>query len=68
MRHAYGLAYKNEDSVGDAIRESGLKRDDLYVTTKYWSGPIRKTIEGSLNKVGYLAVALLGFSHIYQRS
>jgi diketogulonate reductase-like aldo/keto reductase len=27
--------YQNEDSVGDAIRESGFERSDLYITTKY---------------------------------
>jgi len=28
-------AYKNESEVGTAIRESGLKREEIYVTTKY---------------------------------
>jgi 2,5-diketo-D-gluconate reductase A len=29
-------AYKNEEAVGSAIRESGLARDELFVTTKLW--------------------------------
>ena len=29
-------AYFNERPVGDAIRHSGLKREDLFVTTKLW--------------------------------
>lgn len=29
-------AYFNERQVGDAIRHSGLKREDLFVTTKLW--------------------------------
>lgn len=29
-------AYGNEDGVGRAIRESGLPREDVFVTTKLW--------------------------------
>ncbi|MDO4929678.1 MAG: aldo/keto reductase [Bacteroidales bacterium] len=29
-------AYFNEKEVGDAIRHSGLKREELFVTTKLW--------------------------------
>lgn len=29
--------YGNEHSVGDAVRESGLKREDVFVTTKVWN-------------------------------
>lgn len=29
-------AYFNEEQVGDAIRHSGLKREELFVTTKLW--------------------------------
>lgn len=29
-------AYFNEEQVGNAIRHSGLKREDLFVTTKLW--------------------------------
>lgn len=29
-------AYFNEQEVGDAIRTSGLKREDIFVTTKLW--------------------------------
>ncbi|MFV0555548.1 MAG: aldo/keto reductase [Lactovum sp.] len=28
--------YKNERAVGDAIRESGIPREDIFVTTKIW--------------------------------
>lgn len=43
--------YKNEESVGVAIRESGLDRKELYITTKYDGGDIREEIEKSLKKV-----------------
>lgn len=29
-------SYLNEKEVGDAIRKSGLKREDIFVTTKLW--------------------------------
>lgn len=29
--------YKNEASVGKAIRESGLKREEIFVTSKVWN-------------------------------
>jgi diketogulonate reductase-like aldo/keto reductase len=31
-------AYGNEHSVGKAIRESGLARDDVFITTKFYPG------------------------------
>ena len=43
--------YENEDSVGVAIRESGLDRKELYITTKYDGGDVREEIEKSLKKV-----------------
>src|SRR5215210_1227682 len=30
-------AYGNEAEVGEALRNSGVDRDDLYVTTKLWN-------------------------------
>ena len=43
--------YQNEDSVGAAIRESGLKRNELYITTKFGGGDIEKKFKESLKKV-----------------
>ena len=30
-------AYKNEESVGEGIKESGIARKDLFVTSKVWN-------------------------------
>ncbi len=30
--------YKNEKGVGEAVRNSGLPRSDIFVTTKLWNG------------------------------
>lgn len=47
-------AYRNEAEAGKAIRESGLTREDIFVTTKY-SGlgglDIETSIKDSLSKV-----------------
>src|SRR3954462_3864876 len=29
-------SYQNEQAVGDALQNSGLARDELFVTTKLW--------------------------------
>lgn len=47
--------YQNERGVGKAIRESGIPRDDLYITTKLWNGDqpkARDAISGSLDRLG----------------
>ncbi len=47
--------YQNEKGVGRAIRESGIPRDDLYITTKLWNGDqpkARDAISGSLDRLG----------------
>ena len=45
--------YANEEEAGIAIRESGLARNDIFVTTKY-SGigfDIETSVQNSLNNV-----------------
>src|SRR5882672_11454773 len=47
-------AYGNEESVGQALHESGIAREDVFVTTKFY--PARDDpaaeIEGSLRRLG----------------
>lgn len=48
--------YKNETDVGIAIKESGIARNEIYVTTKLWnddirSGNVRGALETSLEKL-----------------
>ena len=33
--------YNNEEEVGDGLRASGIKRDEVFVTTKVWSSNLR---------------------------
>ena len=47
--------YGNEQEVGRAIAESGLARDEIFVTTKMWpdrAGRERETLEESLALLG----------------
>ena len=55
--------YGNEAGVGEAIRESGLDRDDLYVTTKlnntfHRPDDARREIDASLERLGLEQVDL----------
>lgn len=50
-------AYQNEESVGRGIRESGVSRKDLFITTKLWNmvRGYQETIDachGSMKKLG----------------
>jgi diketogulonate reductase-like aldo/keto reductase len=58
--------YKNEKQVGQAIRDSGISREEIFITTKIPLKAIRKSqllpaIESSLQKldVGYIDLMLL---------
>ncbi|WP_211486137.1 MULTISPECIES: aldo/keto reductase [Corallococcus] len=49
-------AYQNEEAVGNAIRRSGIPRDEIFVTTKLWIEDAgyektRKAIERSLRRL-----------------
>jgi diketogulonate reductase-like aldo/keto reductase len=45
--------YNNEESIPIAIRESGLTRSEVYITSKYstWSSNIEEEIRASLKKL-----------------
>lgn len=58
--------YKNEESVGRAIRDSGIPRQKIFVTTKLWntnhsSDEARQAFEESMEKLGldYLDLYLI---------
>lgn len=38
-------SYKNEEAVGSAIKKSGIKREDIFLTTKLWVSDV--TYEGA---------------------
>lgn len=49
--------YGNEESVGRAIKESGVPREEIFLTTKVWNevqrtGNVQEAFEESLRKLG----------------
>lgn len=58
--------YRNEEAVGKAIKASGIKREDVFITTKAWINQLgydetKKAFETSLKKLGtdYLDLYLI---------
>jgi len=56
-------AYRNERGVGEAVRASGLDRDDVFVTTKCWNDDqgheqATRALRASLERLGMDAVDL----------
>ena len=58
--------YGNEEGVGQAIKESGVRREDLFITTKLWNSEqgyesTLAAFETSMNKLGldYLDLYLI---------
>jgi len=50
--------YENEKGVGKAIRESGIKREDIFVTTKVWNSDqgydsTLRAFDRSLDNLGF---------------
>ena len=67
---AYG--YKNEKSVGAAVKASGIPRDELFITTKLWNTDqgYKETLENfelSLQNLGtdYVDLYLIHWPHTY---
>lgn len=56
--------YKNEEEVGQGLRDSGVNRDDIFLTTKVWRSNVapdamRSSTEASLRRLGTDYVDLL---------
>ena len=49
--------YENEKEVGEAVRQSGLKRSDVFITTKidHSEGSVEETYQSVLNSVKLIA-------------
>ena len=50
--------YGNERSIGEAIRASGIPREDVFVTTKLWNSdqgfePALRAFDASLGRLGF---------------
>lgn len=48
--------YGNEESVGAAVRKSGIPREEVFVTTKLWNtdhGDPERALDASLKRLGF---------------
>ncbi|GJE99040.1 aldo/keto reductase [Phanerochaete sordida] len=71
LKHGYrhidtATGYFNEELVGKAIRESGVPRSEIFLTTKLWCshfGRVREAFEDSLKAFGldYIDLYLMHF-------
>lgn len=71
IKHGYksidtAAIYQNEEGVGQAIKESGVPREELFITTKVWNSDhgydaALQAFETSMNKLGldYLDLYLI---------
>jgi diketogulonate reductase-like aldo/keto reductase len=55
------MIYKNEEGVGKAIRESGLPRKEIFITTKLWN--IDQGYSNALNAID-VSLAKLGVEYV----
>ena len=56
--------YNNEEGVGQGIRDSGIDRDDIFVTTKIWvedfaAGDLQRAAAASVERLGLTPDLLL---------
>jgi diketogulonate reductase-like aldo/keto reductase len=56
--------YGNENEVGEGLRNGGVPRDEIFVTTKVWrddlnDGDLQRSAEGSLKRLGLDKLDLL---------
>ena len=52
-------AYKNEEGVGKAIRDAGVPREELFITTKLWNDDQKRPREALLESMEKLQLDYL---------
>lgn len=62
-------AYQNERGVGEAIKESGVKREDIWVTSKLWPSEYGKgkTMEGIKKMLARLNTTYIDLLLLHQQ-
>ena len=69
------MIYQNEEAIGKAIKDSGVKREDIFVTTKLWNTDqgyenALKAFDVSLKKLGldYVDLYLIHWFKGYKKA
>lgn len=69
------MIYRNEEQVGQAIKDSGVAREELFITTKLWTTDLgyeeaKSAFALSLQKLGldYLDLYLVHWPKAYERN
>ena len=57
--------YRNEASVGKAIKDSGIPRENIFVTTKFWAGGGHGRTNAVDALKGSLALLMLSYVDLY---
>lgn len=62
-------AYQNERGVGEAIKESGVKREDIWITSKLWPSEYGKgkTMEGIKKMLTRLNITYIDLLLLHQQ-
>ena len=65
--------YKNEDEIGEALKESGIRREEIFLCSKVWptmlgKDKLRESFETSCDKLGtnYLNMFLIHWPKVSQ--
>ncbi len=66
--------YNNESEIGEAIKESGIRRDDIFICSKVWptmlgADKLRESFEASCERLGtdYLNMFLIHWPKVSQK-
>ncbi len=59
-------SYFNERAVGDALKESGLKRDEVFITTKLWIQDYDNAYDSVMRSVERLGLEKLDLMLLHQ--
>ena len=56
MKILHIVPFYNENEIGEAIKESKVPREELFITTKYWQSEwgyeeVLKAFQGSIEKL-----------------
>ena len=73
IEYALGIGYKhidtaqfynNEEEVGKAVRNSGIDRDNVFITTKIFPSEFKNLIKANINPINFNIFSLMLLAYI----